>query len=83
MEMAHSPVNFRHTVLGVIGIFFYVGIEIGIPGVLIFYLASSHRFGSCSRRCSSHLLAPHALRTYDFLGYLQQVSCAHSLSLCQ
>ena len=40
VEMAHSPWNFRHTVLGVIGIFFYVGIEIGIPGVLIFYLAS-------------------------------------------
>lgn len=27
--------SFRHTVLGVICIFFYVGIEIGIPGVLI------------------------------------------------
>lgn len=37
-KMSHSPWNFRHTVLGVIGIFFYVGIEIGIPGVLIFYL---------------------------------------------
>ena len=34
----HSPWSFHHTVLGVIGIFFYVGIEIGIPGVLIFYL---------------------------------------------
>lgn len=34
----HSPWSFRHTVLGVIGIFFYVGIEVGIPGVLIFYL---------------------------------------------
>lgn len=37
-KMAHSPWSFRHTVLGVIGIFFYVGIEVGIPGVLIFYL---------------------------------------------
>lgn len=37
----HSPWNFRHTVLGVIGIFFYVGIEVGIPGVLIFYLSDS------------------------------------------
>lgn len=36
----HSPWNFRHTVLGVVGIFLYVGIEIGIPGVLIFYLTS-------------------------------------------
>lgn len=34
----HSPWSFRHTVLGVIGIFLYVGIEVGIPGVLIFYL---------------------------------------------
>ena len=33
------PWNFRHTVLGVIGIFVYVGIEIGIPGTLNFYLA--------------------------------------------
>ena len=39
-KQKHSPWNFRHTVLGVIGIFFYVGIEIGIPGVLIFYLTN-------------------------------------------
>lgn len=38
---SHSPWSFRHTVLGVIGIFFYVGIEVGIPGVLIFYLSDS------------------------------------------
>lgn len=37
----YSPWSFRHTTLGVIGIFFYVGIEIGIPGVLIFYLSDS------------------------------------------
>lgn len=36
----HSVWNFRHTVLGVIGIFFYVGIEIGIPGTLNFYLSN-------------------------------------------
>ncbi len=35
----HSPWSFRHTVLGVIGIFCYVGMEVGIPGVLIFYLS--------------------------------------------
>ena len=39
-KFSHSPWSFRHTVLGVIGIFFYVGIEVGIPGVLIFYLSS-------------------------------------------
>ena len=39
-KFEHSAWSFRHTVLGVIGIFFYVGIEVGIPGILIFYLSS-------------------------------------------
>ncbi len=34
----HSPLSFRHCVLGVIAIFFYVGVEIGIPGELNFYI---------------------------------------------
>ena len=38
--MEHSPLAFRHTLLGVIAIFFYVGIEVGIPSQLNFYLAS-------------------------------------------
>ncbi len=42
---AHSPWSFRHTVLGVVGIFFYVGIEVGIPGMLIFYLSDSAASG--------------------------------------
>ncbi|MDE7381362.1 MAG: MFS transporter, partial [Muribaculaceae bacterium] len=42
---AHSPWSFRHTVLGVIGIFLYVGTEVGIPGVLIFYLSDSSASG--------------------------------------
>lgn len=29
--MEHSPLAFRHTMLGVIAIFFYVGIEVGVP----------------------------------------------------
>lgn len=37
----YSPWSFRHFVLGAIGIFFYVGIEVGIPGVLIFYLSDT------------------------------------------
>ncbi len=44
-KYTHSAWNFRHTVLGVIGIFLYVGIEIGIPGVLIFYLSDSSASG--------------------------------------
>lgn len=42
---SHSAWSFRHTVLGVIGIFFYVGLEVGIPGVLIFYLSDSEVSG--------------------------------------
>ena len=42
----HSPWSFRHTVLGVIGIIIYVGIEIGIPGTLNFYLADSTEKGA-------------------------------------
>lgn len=45
VKYEHSPWNFRHTVLGVIGIFFYVGIEVGIPGTLIFYLSDSAASG--------------------------------------
>lgn len=45
VKFAHSPWHFRHTVFGVVGIFFYVGIEIGIPGVLNFYLSDSSASG--------------------------------------
>lgn len=45
-KQTHSPWSFRHTVLGVIGIFIYVGIEIGIPGTLNFYLADSSDKGA-------------------------------------
>lgn len=37
----HTAWSFRHFVLGAIGIFFYVGIEIGIPAELNFYLSDS------------------------------------------
>lgn len=46
VKYSHSPWNFRHTVYGVIGIFFYVGIEIGIPGTLNFYLADQSANGA-------------------------------------
>ena len=34
----HSPWAFRHLTLGVIAIFFYVGVEVGVPATLISYL---------------------------------------------
>lgn len=43
---AHSPWNFRHLVLGVVAIFFYVGVEVGIPGELNFYLSDPSAAGA-------------------------------------
>ena len=37
----HSPWSFRHCLLGVIAIFVYVGVEVGIPGGLNFYLSDT------------------------------------------
>lgn len=42
----YSAWSFRHTVLGIIGIFFYVGLEVGIPGTLIFYLSDTSARGA-------------------------------------
>ena len=38
MQGVKGALGFRHLVLGIIAIFFYVGIEVGIPGQLLFYL---------------------------------------------
>ena len=48
VQYDHSPWSFRHCVLGVIGIFFYVGVEIGIPAQLIFYISSMDFTGAAS-----------------------------------
>lgn len=42
----HSPWAFRHCTLGVIGIFVYVGIEVGIPGTLNFYISDISEKGA-------------------------------------
>ena len=40
MEGVKGAFKYRHLILGVIAIFFYVGIEIGIPGQMLFYLSA-------------------------------------------
>ena len=45
-EKVLSPWRYRHFVLGAIAIFFYVGVEIGIPGTLNFYLSDSTSRGA-------------------------------------
>ena len=38
---AESPLKYKHFIYGVIAIFIYVGVEVGIPGTLNFYLSDS------------------------------------------
>jgi FHS family L-fucose permease-like MFS transporter len=40
----YSAWSFRHFVLGAIGIFIYVGVEVGIPGTMKFFLESNTDF---------------------------------------
>lgn len=42
----HSAWNFRHFVLGAVSIFFYVGIEVGIPAQVLFFLSDSTEAGA-------------------------------------
>lgn len=42
----HSPWVFRHFVLGTIAIFVYVGVEVGIPGTLNFYISDTSAKGA-------------------------------------
>ena len=42
----HSPWAFRHFVLGTIAIFVYVGVEVGIPGTLNFYISDTSAKGA-------------------------------------
>jgi len=45
-KCSHSPWSFRHLVLGVVAIFFYVGVEVGIPGELNFYISDPSERGA-------------------------------------
>jgi len=46
VQYEHSAWNFRHFVLGAVAIFFYVGIEIGIPSQVNFFLADASAKGA-------------------------------------
>ncbi len=48
VKYERSPLAFRHCLLGVIAIFFYVGIEIGIPGELIAWISRENFEGAAA-----------------------------------
>ncbi len=48
VKYEHSPLAFRHCTLGIIAIFFYVGIEIGIPGEMNAWISRENFEGAAA-----------------------------------
>ncbi|MHB9056262.1 MAG: MFS transporter [Paludibacteraceae bacterium] len=67
VKNAHSPWKFRHFVLGTVAIFIYVGVEIGIPGTLNFYLADISDKGAGLDPQKAAPIAGFVAGTYWFL----------------
>ncbi|MDR0333065.1 MAG: MFS transporter [Dysgonamonadaceae bacterium] len=44
-KLMKGALKFRHFVLGAVGIFVYVGVEVGTPGILMFWLSSLPEYG--------------------------------------
>ena len=63
---AVSPMKFKHFVLGVIAIFVYVGVEVGIPGTLNFYLSDAEK-GAGMDPSTAVAIAGFVAGTYWFL----------------
>ncbi len=63
----HSPWAFRHFVLGAIAIFFYVGIEIGVPNVMNHWLSLPPEAGGIGNFEGAATLAGSLAAIYWFL----------------
>ena len=63
---AANPLQYKHFILGVIAIFVYVGVEVGIPGTLNFYL-SDHDNGAGLDPAKAASIAGFVAGTYWFL----------------
>ena len=62
-----SPWKYRHFVFGVIAIFLYVGVEVGIPGTLNFYLSDESGNGAGLDPKTAATIAGFVAGTYWFL----------------
>lgn len=63
----HSPWSFRHFVLGAVAIFIYVGVEVGIPGTLNFFLADTTEKGGGLDPKTATTIAGFVAGTYWFM----------------
>ena len=63
---AANPLKYRHFIFGVIAIFVYVGVEVGIPGTLNFYLSDPEK-GAGMDPATAASIAGFVAGTYWFL----------------
>ena len=86
----HSPWAFRHFVLGVVAIFVYVGVEVGIPGTLIYFLSDTKANGAGLPPETATAIAGSVAATYWFLmlvgrfsaGFIADKVSSRTLMIC-
>jgi FHS family L-fucose permease-like MFS transporter len=67
VKFERSPWAFRHFVLGAVAIFVYVGVEVGIPYILMFFLADGTAAGAGLPVATAAATAGFVAGTYWFL----------------
>ena len=67
----HSPMSFRHFILGAIAIFLYVGIEVGIPNIANLFMTGSSEANGLG---SDTTTAGSVVGTYWFLMFIGRLT---------
>ena len=71
VKNSHSPLSFRHFVLGAIAIFLYVGIEVGIPNIANLFMTGSTEANGLGIDTTT---AGSVVGTYWFLMFIGRLS---------
>ena len=80
VQYERSPWAFRHLTLGVIAIFFYVGVEVGIPATLISYLKPTAGFAAAGFVAGLYWLLMLAGRTIG--SFVSSKVSSRSMVIC-
>ncbi len=67
----HSPLSFRHFILGAVAIFLYVGIEVGIPNIANLFMTSSSDMNGLAMDTT---IAGSVVGTYWFLMFIGRLT---------
>ena len=67
----HSPLSFRHFMLGAVAIFLYVGIEVGIPNIANLFMTSSSDMNGLAMDTT---IAGSVVGTYWFLMFIGRLT---------